>query len=357
MKKVLIGFFLSFILATAVFAEDAVFSLSDAKGRAGDTVELTLTLKCTQPANSFAVSNIIFDESVLEFEGFTEDERLSELTVLPPMFDEKRMAIVVGLKEAYNFEGKLCTLKFKIKETASKSTSVTASAVAKNNSQSVSAAFDGAKITVEAVQKDEELSEKPAKPVTPFKPTTPTVPEKVWQNPFTDVKESDWFYSSVKFANESGIVAGVSENEFAPSLNVTRAMFVTLLYRLEKHPSSGGCIFTDVKKGSWYEKSVAWANENGIVNGISASEFAPDSNITREQMAVMVSRWAKYKGKNTKSEKELEYADKGSISSWAKGDVAWITESGVMSGSGNSFRPKSFATRAEAVTVITRIAK
>lgn len=121
---------------------------------------------------------------------------------------------------------------------------------------------------------------------------------KVWVNPFKDVKENDWYYESVKAASEKGLMNGVSSEEFAPDGNVTRAMFVTVLYRMHNQPEvEGNAKFSDVESGSWYEKAVIWASENGIVNGTSEAEFSPDANITREQMATMVYRYAKFNGK------------------------------------------------------------
>ena len=108
------------------------------------------------------------------------------------------------------------------------------------------------------------------------------------ENPFTDVKYDDWFYDSVKYAYENDLMKGISDTEFAPSSDITRAMFVTVIYRMEKEPQTESCVFTDVERGSYYEKAVAWANANGIVSGISQECFAPNEPITREQMAAMM---------------------------------------------------------------------
>ena len=90
-----------------------------------------------------------------------------------------------------------------------------------------------------------------------------------WKNPFTDVKGNDWFYDSVKYAYENDLMKGISNTEFAPDSEVTRAMFVTVIYRMENEPQTGKCAFTDVESGSYYESAVAWANENGIVFKLS----------------------------------------------------------------------------------------
>ncbi len=370
MKKLIITFLLIFVLSLTAFAGSAVFSLSSAEADAGDSVKLTLSLKCTEEANSFAVSKLNFDTSVLEFTGFTENSAISDLTILPPTFDSDKGVIVIGLTDSQKFEGELCTVEFVVKDDAfSGSYEISASTVAKNNSTPVESSFASGTVKINGKEPPEPtvpttpttptVPTVPTVPTTPTTPTTPTVPDKPveWKNPFNDVEESDWYYGSVKYANENGIINGVSPTEFAPKLNVTRAMFVTLLYRLEKQPDTVECKFTDVQKGSWYEKAVAWANEKGIVFGVSDTEFAPDSNITREQMATMLCRWAKFKGKNVASSVKLNYSDKDNISDWAKDNIAWTTENGIMTGSGSSFLPKNFATRAEAAAVIERIAK
>ena len=113
--------------------------------------------------------------------------------------------------------------------------------------------------------------------------------------PFTDVKTGDWFYEAVQYVYDKGMMTGVSADRFAPASTTTRGMIVTILYRLENEPAvSGGSAFTDVESGAWYADAVAWAAANDIVNGTSATTFAPNSPITRELMATMLYRFAQY---------------------------------------------------------------
>ena len=179
-----------------------------------------------------------------------------------------------------------------------------------------------------------------------------------WENPFADVKESDWFYDSVKYAYENGLMNGVSGTEFAPDSDVTRAMFVTVIYRMEKEPQAESCAFTDVESGSYYEKAVAWANANGIVSGISQESFAPNEPITREQMAAIIHRYAAFKGYDTTAGGSTAYTDNDSISDYAKDAVIWAAEKSVMTGNTDgSFAPKADTTRAQAAAVFMRIMK
>lgn len=177
-----------------------------------------------------------------------------------------------------------------------------------------------------------------------------------WNNPFADVKSSDWFYDAVRFINELGIMGGIGGTTFAPHMDITRAMFVTVLYRAEGEPEADKSNFTDVETGSYYEKAVAWAEANGIVNGISATRFAPNATITREQMAAIIQRYAAYKGMDVTAAKAVSYADSASISGYSKEAVMFCTEQCIMSGkSSNKFDPKAHATRAEVAVVLQRV--
>lgn len=181
----------------------------------------------------------------------------------------------------------------------------------------------------------------------------------VWQNPFTDVKATDWYYASVEYANKNSLMKGVTENTFSPNTSVTRAMFVTVLYRMEGEPDAGECAFSDVPNGSYYQRAVAWASANKIVNGVSEDSFAPDNNITREQMAAIVYRYASYKnadlsvGENTNI---LSYNDFSDISEYAIPAFQYMAGAGIMKGETEStLNPKNLSTRAQAATVFMRV--
>ena len=177
-----------------------------------------------------------------------------------------------------------------------------------------------------------------------------------WKNPFTDVKENDWFYDSVKYAYENDLMKGISNTEFAPDSEVTRAMFVTVIYRMENEPQTGKCAFTDVESGSYYESAVAWANENGIVSGISEDCFAPNEPITREQMAAIIYRYAAFKGYDMTTSSNTSYTDNDNISDYAKDAVIWAAEKSVMTGNTDgSFAPKANTTRAQVASVFMRM--
>lgn len=175
---------------------------------------------------------------------------------------------------------------------------------------------------------------------------------------FDDVNASDWYYDYVNYVCENKMMNGVSATEFAPNLNLTRGMFVTVLYRIEGEPETEEVAFADVKSGTWYEKAVAWASKNGIVNGVSDTEFAPDANIIREQMAAIIHRYAKYKnadvsvGENTNI---LSYEDFDSVSEYAIEALQYVCGSGIINGTtASTLAPKENATRAQAAAIFMR---
>ncbi len=188
-------------------------------------------------------------------------------------------------------------------------------------------------------------------------PTQPTQPDSS-APAFGDI-QNHWAKSNIEAVNRRGLMKGVSENEFAPDQSLTRGMFVTILYRIEDEPSVSGLNFTDVQEDAWYAKAVAWANENGIVLGISDHEFAPNSVITREQMAVILYRYAQFKqedvsvGENTNI---LSYTDVESASKYAISALQWAVGSGILAGkSAQTLNPADTATRAETAAVIVRL--
>ena len=181
-------------------------------------------------------------------------------------------------------------------------------------------------------------------------------PDTEWENPFGDVKKRDWFYFSVKFAYDFGLMKGTTEMEFSPDSYVTRAMFVMIIYRMEKEPQTGGSVFVDVEIGGYYDRAVAWANANGIVSGVSKDRFAPNDPITREQMATILYRYANFKGYDVESNGNTAYSDSSSISGYARNAVSWAAANLLMKGDDDgSFLPNANATRAQAAAVFARM--
>ncbi len=175
--------------------------------------------------------------------------------------------------------------------------------------------------------------------------------------PFTDVNETDWFRDAVQYVYDNGLMDGVGDNLFAPNSETTRAQLVTILHRLEGEPEvSGTSGFTDVEAGTWYTDAVAWAAANGIVNGVSETEFAPGKDITREQLATILFRYAEAKGYDVSARADLSaYPDADQIQSYATESVAWAVAEGLIQGfEDNTLRPAGNATRAQIATILMR---
>ncbi len=174
---------------------------------------------------------------------------------------------------------------------------------------------------------------------------------------FSDVQRDFWGYESIAFGVENGMFKGVSETEFSPNSELTRAMFVTILGRLygidtEKYDVDS---FDDSPAGQWFSPYVAWAKENGIVNGKTENEFDPSSPITREQMCAIIVRYAQYTGETMRIGSEDIFADDGDISSYARESVYMAMNAGLVNGKDSGkFEPASSATRAETAAVMSR---
>ena len=175
--------------------------------------------------------------------------------------------------------------------------------------------------------------------------------------PFSDVTESDWFYDAVTYAYENGLMDGVGMGLFAPNSETTRAQLVTILHRLAGQPApSGDSGFSDVETGTWYTDAVAWAAQNGIVNGVSDTQFAPGDDITREQLAVILYRYATYQGYDVSQRADLSgFVDAGTISTYAQEALSWANAQGLVLGfEDDSLRPQGTATRAQIAAVLMR---
>lgn len=176
-------------------------------------------------------------------------------------------------------------------------------------------------------------------------------------NKFLDVSNSDWFYDAVVFSSENGLFTGTSESAFSPNSSMTRAMFVTVLYRLDgKSAVSSAPVFPDVSsKKLYYYNAVAWANANNIVNGFDDGKFYPDTPITREQMAVIMYRYASYAGCKTAAgdtSKYYSFPDSNKVSAFAADAMKWSTSNSLINGSDGKLLPQDTASRAQVAQII-----
>ena len=173
---------------------------------------------------------------------------------------------------------------------------------------------------------------------------------------FKDVSKNVWYYNSVKYCYENGIIMGTTDETFSPNTNVTRGNLVTILWRMEGSPVvSGNLSFPDVKQSDYYYEAVKWAEKTGVVHGYDTGKFGPNNYISREQLATILNNYAKYKKKDTSKKADLStFTDNKKISSYAKEGVAWAVGNKVMSGKNEGTRvdPQGKATRAETAAMI-----
>lgn len=175
--------------------------------------------------------------------------------------------------------------------------------------------------------------------------------------PFTDVASNRWSRSAVEYVFKNGLFSGTSSTEFSPETTMSRAMFVSVLYRLEGSPQvTGSSSFSDIAAGQYYSDAVKWASDNGIVSGYDASTFGPNDPVTREQMAAIFYRYANYKNYDTKTQGDLSgFTDASSVSSYASDAVKWAVGKGIVSGmSDGTLQPQSNASREQTASIMQR---
>ncbi|MBE6689140.1 MAG: hypothetical protein E7588_07695 [Ruminococcaceae bacterium] len=276
-------------------------------------------------------------------------------------------AVWIGTSDVKT-DGILYTVIFKINDSAEGNTEL--SLYYKNGNISNSALknvdFDvtGAVLNLN----DGKADNTPTVPGDTFVPPTDTLPDEIPdEKPFepkkvyADVNESDWYFSDVAYVYEKGLMTGTSNEPellFSPLIHTNRAMFVTVLYRMEGEPEAKTSSFDDVERGSYYEKAVNWAAANGIVSGISSAEFAPLSPITREQTAKIIANYAMYK-KLSIPEKKADitaFSDYVNVSGWAVDALQICADMDIIRGrNDNTLDPQGKTTRAETAAILKRL--
>lgn len=198
--------------------------------------------------------------------------------------------------------------------------------------------------------------DEPDIPDIPLPPVTPT-PTPTPELPFDDVKPGNWFYNDVVYVYEKGIMDGVDNRVFSPNTTLNRAMFVTMLYRVAGEPAvSKTADFSDVPGDTWFSDAVAWASSQGIVDGYDDDLFGPYNSLTREQLATILYRYAKWSGRSTYAPTDAlaGFADAADVSAYALDAMRWAVYTGLMQGSENGLEPQSSASRAQVAAIIHR---
>lgn len=177
-----------------------------------------------------------------------------------------------------------------------------------------------------------------------------------YSSDFSDVNLRKWFYNEVNTALENGWFKGLTATKFGPDDGMTRAMLVQVLYRMSGSKAASTAQFTDVADGKWYAEAIAWASENGIVNGFTDGRFQPDTLITRQQLAAILYRYDTYRGHTPQGNAALDgYADAASVESWAAEAMSWANGNGLVTGvTPTTLVPNGTATRAQVAVILSR---
>lgn len=201
-------------------------------------------------------------------------------------------------------------------------------------------------------------SSRPTPTPTPT-PTPSPSPSPAPALPFDDVGEKDWFFNEVKYVYDKGMMNGTASDAFAPNAPTSRAMLVTILYRLAGSPAAQAPAFPDVSPTQYYAYPVGWAAGQSIVNGYEDGRFLPDGLLTREQLAAILYRYSRAMGYNTAARGSLTgFTDSAKISPYAAEPMSWAVGAGLLSGMGDgTVDPQGQATRAQVATILTRFCK
>lgn len=442
-------------LGLPIFAQstDVNFQIGNITGKPGESINVAISVSSTTDINSIALYNLTFDSNVLTFEGFDNYNAIESKCLFSGGFDEEKQVIALALKNSEKLSEYICNLKFSINKNAKDGDAeITLTSLVKNNSTVIDSTVSNGIVTiknesivhthdmkfyteqkptchttgnveywrclscnknfsdqdgidelmdvtllidkftheggtiirdaVDATERedgytgdtyclgcgtklksgyripalgkssDDETEEKI--PDAGVQMQNPVVNEQ-WVNPFVDIKNTDSYYNAIQFVYENGLFKGVSDTEFAPETTMTRAMFVTVLGRLAGVDVMyfTGSSFDDVVLNEWYAPYVEWASEYGIVNGYGDGRFGVNDKITVEQAAVIMARYAEYIGLSTSSDMTLNhYQDSEKVSSWAVEHMKWAVENKIYSGDNYYLSPQSPAKRSLVAEII-----
>ena len=228
----------------------------------------------------------------------------------------------------------------------------------------------GGHVTTTGMEVKAGVSDLDAQPVTDFDTTfknygyaliAPSLDALAWENPFADVKETDWFYSAVSYVNEHGMMNGVADTKFAPKGKVSRAQAVQMVYAISRNyprqynvHTDQPWTFADVSQNAWYADAAGWGGATGVVSGVGNNRFAPNVNVPREQFATILYSFAQKAGYDVSARASLDsFHDAAKVSGWAQNAMQWAVAEGVMSGTNKgNLNPKGTLTRAEAAAML-----
>lgn len=357
MRKVLITFLIFvFSCITCCASEPATVFLVETAADSEREISINVEISENSRACGGKI-DIAYDNTLLNPEEYLIDDSLSDgMFLINLNYDVDVIRISWAGTDELISGGTMCTITFSVIEdkTFSATIDISQCKLADVNSEPLAVAVKNCEIAYEKEStssrpngasggKNKNTVEKTDNEKQPFK--------------FSDVKETDWYFKAVKFAFEKGITSGVSETLYAPNDKVTRGQFITMLCRAYGIKEMTGENFADCGN-TWYTGYLAAAKQLGISNGIGDNLFAPEKEITREEMVALIYNYLKSVGKIDTEIKQTAFADDASISEWAKSAVAFSSSKGyVMGKEDNLFDPAGYATRAELAQVFFNMFK
>lgn len=358
MKKVLFGLSAGFLLLCLfvfqISAADANFSLSSENAYPGSEVKIVLSIDTGKTAvTTVGLSELTYDRTKLRFVGFGDYGTIVTKSMIGSLgCDDEKGIIIFGYSTPKTMNDTVCVLNFSVLDTAAAETiEIGMTAKVKNGSADIGSFVSSGSVSI-LKRINEETEDEPDDEIPHIVSGEPSSAEteklSVWHNPFSDVSEKAEYYEAVRFVFEEGLMIGTSDTEFSPDMTMTRAMFVTILGRMEKIAADkySGSVFSDVPAEKWFSPYVIWASETGLILGYGDGTFGPEDEITMEQAAMILARYAEHCGKKITLGAELDrYPDGADVSDWAVSAMRWALENRIYVMNGKRLSPKKPAER------------
>lgn len=351
--RLVLGLLLAMVLAVPALADGASISISapETLPAVGETFTVTVEIR-GNPGLCAAQFTLAFDETVLSCESAEAGEVLAgALAVANPTADEGAIFAAASTTPARQ-DGAIAVFTFKVRRAGEAAFALKDSVFRNEKGEVLQVSAAGTEGPAQPEQPEAPGAERPE--------TGETAPGK--GATFTDVPTTHWGYEMIERAAALGYINGVGDGRFDPDRALTRAEFVTMLWRMagKPVPEAGGG-FLDVSADDWYYNAVSWAFGAGVVNGASPDTFDPDGKITRQEVVTILFR---YSGGQSGAELmfasayESQYSDSGEIAAWAKNAVYWAIYNGVINGTdGHTVSPAGTATRAQVAAILVRYAQ
>ena len=287
----------------------------------------TVTVPVMAESSTNGLAAVEYDESVLTLQSINPGAVMTSVLT-------ERGKVTLGYADAQTVSGVVATLIFSYEATSE----------IRHTGLTVTTLEDG---------ENADVTSEPLQLMLPGKVLT----QEEFDGRFKDVSENDWFYEEVKYVYENGLMNGITTTRFAPDAQMDRAMLATVLYRLAGSPAyTIDCPYDDLHRNAYYYDAVMWCTENGIFQGYGNGLFGPTDNVTREQTAAVLYRFAgQYLGMDVSARAELNLSDAEEVSGWAAEGMSWAVAVGLLKGyPDGTVHPEAFARRSELSVILAR---